>query len=91
METIVNNIPATTPLSVLNLGNNSLTHIPANLPQFTQLKSLIVSKNNISALDANQVALVADVTFLDFSANQITKIEASSLPGVYKLLTINLS
>ena len=80
MEAIVKNIPATTPVSVLNLGNNTLTRIPANLLQYTQLQTLIVSKNKITALGANQVALVADVTNLDFSNNQITKIEAKSLP-----------
>ena len=91
METIVKNIPATTPLSALNLQNSSLTRIPANLPQFTQLKNLIVSQNNITALGANQVALVANVTYLDFSGNQIAKIEAGSLPGEKISIIVTLS
>ena len=81
MEKIIKNIPATTPLSALNLQNNSLTRIPANLPQFTQLQTLIVSKNNVTAVNENEVTLTANVTNLDLSNNQITKIEAKSLPG----------
>ena len=84
METIVKNIPATTPLSALNLQNNSLTRIPANLPQFTQLKNFIVSQNNISAVNENDVTLTANVTNLDLSSNKITKIAAKSLPGEIK-------
>ena len=75
------NIPATTPVAILNLHNNSLTHVPANLPQFTQLQTLIVASNKITAVNANDVTLVANVTFLDFSNNQISVIEAGSLPG----------
>ena len=81
MKRIVSNMPATTPVAILNLQNNALTKIPANLPQYTQLKNLIVSQNDITSVKANEVALTANVTNLDLSYNQISKIEAGSLPG----------
>ena len=81
MEAIVKNLPATTPVVQLNLRNNTLTKIPANLPQYTQLKNLIVSQNDITSVKANEVALTANVTNLDLSYNQISKIAAGSLPG----------
>jgi Leucine-rich repeat (LRR) protein len=86
MEAIVNNIPATTPVAVLNLGNNTLTRIPANLPQYKQLQTLIISKNQITSVGANQLTLPANVTLLDLSSNQITKIETNSFPGKIILL-----
>ena len=76
------NIPATTPMTVFNLGNNLLTRIPANLPQYTQLHTLIISMNKISAVNANEVTLLADVKNLDLSSNKITQIAAASLPGI---------
>ena len=81
MERIVNNMPATTPVAILNLNNNTLTKIPANLPKYTQLKNLLVSQNNITSVKANEVALTANVSYLDLSSNQISIIEAGSLPG----------
>ena len=81
MEAIIKNLPATTPVAQLNLRNNTLTKIPANLPQYTQLKNLIVSQNDITSVKANEVALTANVTNLDLSYNQISKIEAGTLPG----------
>ena len=82
MEAIVKNIPATTPMTVFNLDNNLLTRIPANLPQYTQLHTLIISMNKISAVNANEVTLLADVKNLDLSSNKITQIAAASLPGI---------
>ena len=81
MTTIVNNIPATTPVAILNLGNNKMTKIPAKLPQYAQLQTLIVSNNAIATVNAKEVTLLANVAYLDFSGNKITKIAAGSLPG----------
>jgi len=91
METIVNNISATTPVAVLDLGNNTLTRIPANLPQYKQLQTFIVSKNQITSIGANQLTLPADVALLDLSSNQITKIETNSLPGAANYLKLKSS
>ena len=81
MEAIIKNLPATTPVAILNLGKNKLTQIPANLPQYTQLQTLIASSNVITEVKANEVTLPAKVTFLDLSSNKITRIAAASLPG----------
>ena len=85
METIVKNIPATTPVAILNLQNNSLTHIPANLPQYTQLVSLNMSSNAITVVNAGDLTVAAFVTSLDLSSNAIAAISANSLPRNYSL------
>ena len=90
METIIKNIPATTPVAVLNLGNNTLTKLPANLPQYTQLQTLIASSNGITAVNENEAALTADVTNLDFSNNQISLIALAALPGKKILICVTL-
>ena len=85
MTTIVGNIPATTPLDILIMSNNTLTKIPDSLPQYTQLTTLSVASNAITSVATGQVALTANVVLLDFSSNQISSIAAGSLPGEFSI------
>ena len=80
MEAIIKNLPATTPVAILNLQNNALAKIPANLPQYKQLVSLNLSSNAIAVVNAGDLTVAAFVTSLDISSNAITAISANSLP-----------
>ena len=85
MKRIVSNMPATTPVAILNLQNNALTKIPANLPQYTQLVSLNMSSNAITVVNGGDLTVAAFVTSLDMSSNAIATISANSLPRNYTL------
>ena len=81
MKTIVNNIPATTPVDTMDLSSNQFTQIPKGLTQFAQLANLNVSFNAIAAVNSGDLSLKGTVTNLDMSSNAIATIADSSLPG----------
>ena len=91
MKTIVNKIPATTPVDTMDLSSNQLTQIPKGLTQFAQLANLNLSLNAITAVNSGDLSLKGTVTNLDMSSNAITTIADSSLPGEMNELLVEIN
>jgi len=83
MATIINNIPASTPVVSLLLNNNQLTRVPPGLTKFTQMETLSLADNQISSIAAGDLSLTSNFfNTLDLSNNAIASIEENSLPSI---------
>ena len=81
MSTIVQNIPATTPVHTFDLSGNKLTKVPSGLPQYQQLVTMNMSSNSITTVNTGDLTVTGAVTNLDMSSNVIATINNNSLPG----------
>ena len=85
METIIANIPATTPIGKLDLSGTSLNKVPPGLTKFTTIFELSLAANQITAVNSGQLSLNSSTfTKLDLSGNsKLVTIDNSSLPRKY--------
>ena len=66
-------------LEVLDLSNNQLTSLPAEIAQLTHLKIIFASLNNFKALP-EVLGLCPNLEMVGFKSNQITTVSETSLP-----------
>jgi hypothetical protein len=82
MATVLSRVPVTTQLAGVVLSNNNLTFVPTRLSQLQQLVIAVLSRNNITAVKKGDLAFASPkANTIDLSDNQITSIEAGSLPS----------
>ena len=82
MGTIISNIPATTPIGRLNLGQTGLIlGLPPGLAKFTAMSELSLTANQLSHIASKQLRLTSSTLMkLDLTSNRLNLIEANSLP-----------
>jgi len=79
---IFNQIPAPTPIDTIDLSNNTLNKIPAQiLVQYTRLANVLMASNYITSLAPYDLNLTANAVIIDLSNNLITDIASNSLPS----------
>lgn len=66
-------------LEVLDLSNNKLTTLPAEIAQLTHLKIIFASLNNFKTLP-EALGLCPNLEMVGFKSNQITQVSENSLP-----------
>ncbi|XP_069995200.1 chaoptin [Penaeus vannamei] len=76
-------------LKELNLGLNLLSELPQF--DFPLLDTLVLSRNNISALPSDAFVLLPELRTLDLSHNHLTSLPVTLLHPVSKLSTLDLS
>ena len=82
MATILALIPPNSySVDTFDLSGNLLTIVPTGLTQYSQLISLNLASNLITAVRAGDLTLSAAVVSLDLSSNQMTTIASGSLPS----------
>ena len=82
MASIIKKIlPSLYAVYAFDLSQNNLTVVPSGLDLFSLLNYLSLASNQIAAINSGDVGLTAAVSFLDFSANQITTVAPNALPG----------
>ncbi|CAG0879732.1 unnamed protein product [Darwinula stevensoni] len=75
----------------LNLRNNKIKQIPDVFGAYKSLETLILAKNQISAVSASIFQSLIRLGTLDLSDNNIASIEEDAFRGLAKLSTLNLS
>jgi Leucine-rich repeat (LRR) protein len=81
VKNAIDSLPSTTPVDTFYLQGNALTFIPSGLTQFTQLTTIDLSGNQITAINTAELTLSAAVISLDLSSNLIAQIASGSLPS----------
>lgn len=74
-------------LEVLDLSNNQLSALPAELPRLHKLRVLFASNNRFTELP-EVLGQCATLTMVGFKANQIRKVPAAALPPLLRWLIL---
>ena len=83
MTSIISNLPATTPIGILNLNGNDLTVVPPGMAKFMTIAELNLAANQISLVNNGALAVNSSTLMkLNLSNNtQLAAIGNSSLPS----------
>jgi hypothetical protein len=74
-------------LEILDLSNNALTDLPADLPRLHRLRVIFCSNNQFTALPT-VLGQCAGLTMIGFKANQIREVADAALPAALRWLIL---
>ncbi len=74
-------------LEILDLSNNALSELPADLPRLHRLRVIFCSNNQFTELPT-VLGQCASLTMIGFKANQIREVADASLPAALRWLIL---
>ena len=75
--------PDVSPITLLSLGNNSLTRVPDRLPLMSELEHVSLANNKIRSISAGTFNFTRTLQYIGLNDNQLVYIEPGAFLGIY--------
>ncbi|XP_063422187.1 toll-like receptor 4 [Mytilus trossulus] len=76
---------------LVNCSYEGLTNVPTDIRSYKELKVILLSNNNISALKNGQFSGLHELNYLDLSNNHLEELSSEMFIGIMNLKTLKLN